>query len=88
MTTPDGSNVKVLRRSSDDKMIAGVAGGIARYLGIDPVIVRVIFLVLLFTGAGFLIYLIGWIAIPMERPGDNLCQEPEQAGNAAERDEP
>jgi phage shock protein C len=88
VTTPDGSNVKVLRRSSDDKMIAGVAGGIARYLGIDPVIVRVIFLVLLFTGAGFLIYLIGWIAIPMERPDDNLGQEPEQAGNAAERDEP
>ena len=87
MTTPGGSDVKVLRRSSDDKMIAGVAGGIARYLGVDPVIIRVILLVLLFTGAGFLIYLIGWIAIPMERPGDNLGQEPEQAGNVEERDE-
>ena len=87
MTTPGGSDVKVLRRSSDDKMIAGVAGGIARYLGVDTVIIRVIFLVLLFTGAGFLIYLIGWIAIPMERPGDNLGQEPKQAGNVEERDE-
>lgn len=64
---------KVLRRSANDKMIAGVAGGIGRYLGIDSVIVRVIFLVLLIAGgSGFLIYLIGWIAMPMEQPDDNV----------------
>jgi len=62
-------NQKVLRRSADDKMIAGVAGGLAKYFEVDPVIVRVIFLVLLLAGGGgFLIYLVGWIAIPMEQP--------------------
>lgn len=68
MTTP---GKKVLRRSADDKMIAGVAGGLAKYFEVDPVVVRVIFLVLLIAGgSGFLIYLIGWIAIPMEQPGN------------------
>jgi phage shock protein C len=62
-------NQKVLRRSADDKMIAGVAGGLAKYFEVDPVIVRVIFLVLLLAGGGgFLAYLVGWIAIPMEQP--------------------
>jgi phage shock protein C len=73
MTTPDSSTPKVLRRSTNDKMIAGVAGGLGRYLGIDSVIVRVIFLVLFIAGgSGFLIYLIGWIAMPMEQPDDNV----------------
>jgi phage shock protein C len=81
MTTPD--TPKVLRRSANDKMIAGVAGGLGRYLGIDSVIVRVIFLVLLIAGgSGFLIYLIGWIAMPMERPDDNVGQATGQASSA------
>ena len=83
MTTPDGSTPKVLRRSANDKMIAGVAGGLGRYLGIDSVIVRVIFLVLLIAGgSGFLIYLIGWIAMPMEQPDDNVGQATGQASSA------
>ena len=42
-----------LRRSGDDRMLAGVAGGIARYLGADATLVRVIIAALvLFTGAG------------------------------------
>jgi phage shock protein C len=73
MTTPDKAAPRVLRRSKDDKVIAGVAGGLGRYLGIDSVIVRIILLVLLIAGgSGFLIYLIGWIAIPMEQPDDNV----------------
>jgi phage shock protein C len=73
MTTPDNTTPRVLRRSKDDKMIAGVAGGLGRYLGIDSVIVRIILLVLLVAGgSGFLIYLIGWIAMPMEQPDDNV----------------
>jgi phage shock protein C len=83
MTTPDASTPKVLRRSANDKMIAGVAGGLGRYLGIDSVIVRVIFLVLLIAGgSGFLIYLIGWIAMPMEQPGDNVGQATGHASSA------
>ena len=53
-----------LRRSQSDKVIAGVAGGFARWLGIDPAIVRVILVVLaVFGGSGLLLYVIGWLFI-------------------------
>jgi len=58
---------KRLYRSRTDKKIAGVCGGIAAYFGIDPVIPRVIWVVLaLGAGVGLLAYLIGWLVIPME----------------------
>lgn len=60
-----------LRRSRDDKVIAGVAGGLGRYLGVDPVIIRIAFVVLAVSGgSGVLLYLIAMIAIPEERPGE------------------
>lgn len=56
-----------LTRSTDDKMIAGVAGGVAAYFGIDPTIVRVIWVCLaLFGGTGFLVYLIMAIVVPRD----------------------
>lgn len=56
-----------LTRSRTDKKIAGVCGGLAKYFGIDPVIPRVIALVLLLgAGTGILAYVICWIVIPME----------------------
>jgi phage shock protein PspC (stress-responsive transcriptional regulator) len=56
-----------LRRSQSDRVLAGVAGGFARWLGIDPVIVRVVLVVLaVFGGSGLLLYLIGWLFIPDE----------------------
>ena len=56
-----------LRRSGDDKMLAGVAGGIARYLGADVTLVRVIIAALaLFTGAGAALYLAAWLLIPAD----------------------
>jgi phage shock protein C len=60
-----------LRRSTTDKVVAGVAGGLGRYLGVDPVIIRIAFVVLALTGgSGVLLYIIGWIAIPEEEPGE------------------
>jgi phage shock protein PspC (stress-responsive transcriptional regulator) len=54
-----------LRRSVDDRVIAGVCGGIGRTLGIDPVIPRVVLAVLtLFGGTGLLIYAIAWLFVP------------------------
>ena len=48
-----------LYRSRTDRKIAGVCGGLAQYLNVDPTVVRIIFLVLLFIGGGgLLIYLI------------------------------
>ena len=56
---------RTLCRSSTDKVIAGVAGGIGAYFGIDAVIVRIAFIVLTFLGgAGPFLYLIGWLALP------------------------
>ncbi len=49
-------------------MIAGVCGGLAEYFDIDPVIVRVLALVLLFgAGSGLLAYILLWIVVP-EKP--------------------
>jgi len=54
-----------LTRSSTDKIIAGVCGGLAEYLEIDPALVRLAFLVLFFaSGIGFPIYIILWVVMP------------------------
>ena len=61
------SERRTLCRSSTDKVLAGVAGGIGTYFGIDSVIVRIAFIVLTFLGgAGPFLYLIGWLALPKE----------------------
>ena len=60
-------NEKRLICKQDDKMILGVAGGIAEYLNIDPTIVRLIFVLMLLTGGhGLIIYLILAIVMPSE----------------------
>lgn len=54
-----------LRRSSTDRHIAGVAGGLGRHFGIDPTIVRVLLVVLVFFGgAGLLMYGAVWLLVP------------------------
>jgi phage shock protein C len=54
-----------LMRSRTEIMIAGVCGGLAEYFGLDPVIVRLIFvLVTLTTGIGFIVYPVLWIVMP------------------------
>jgi phage shock protein PspC (stress-responsive transcriptional regulator) len=54
---------------SDNKMIAGVCGGIAGYLGWDPTLVRVAYVLLSFFTffSGVIVYLILWIVMPAER---------------------
>ncbi|UCC54376.1 MAG: PspC domain-containing protein [Anaerolineaceae bacterium] len=54
-----------LTRSTDDKIIAGVCSGLAAYLDIDPVWVRLAFVILLFaSGIGLPMYVILWIVMP------------------------
>lgn len=56
---------KRLVRATDDRMVAGVCAGLAHYFGLDPVLVRIVFLLLLFGGGhGLLIYLILWVLMP------------------------
>ncbi len=58
---------KKLYRSVTDKMIGGVCGGLAEYFAVDPVIVRLIFvLAVIFGGSGILAYIILWIIIPQK----------------------
>lgn len=77
-----------LRRSQSDKVIAGVAGGFARWLGIDPVIVRVVLVVLaVFGGSGLVLYAIGWLFIPVEgsssSSADAFFERSRQPGSTA-----
>lgn len=54
-----------LYRSNDEKMIAGVCGGIAEYFNVDPVWIRLIAILLIFlNGIGILAYIILWILVP------------------------
>ncbi len=63
-----------LRRSADDRVLAGVAGGIARYLDADVTLVRVIIAALaLLTGAGVALYLAAWLLIPEDGADQSLA---------------
>jgi phage shock protein PspC (stress-responsive transcriptional regulator) len=58
-----------LRRSSSDKMIAGVIGGIARYFGFDSTMARVLYVVLSVISVAFpgiLVYILLWVIMPQE----------------------
>jgi len=65
---------KKLYRDMDNKGIAGVCAGLAQYFDIDVTIIRIIMLVTLFTGAGFWIYLIFWIAVPKAETPAQQCE--------------
>ena len=62
-----------LYRSRTERMIGGVAGGLATYLGVDPVIIRLAFVALAFAGVGVVAYIIGWVVIPEEPAGDAVA---------------
>jgi phage shock protein PspC (stress-responsive transcriptional regulator) len=58
---------KRLHRSKPNAMFAGVAAGLAEYFNVDPALVRLLFVVLAFTGGhGLLLYLILWAILPVE----------------------
>jgi len=62
-----GSRCTALRRPVRDSVVAGVAAGLARYLGVDVVIIRLAFVVLAIAGgAGIPLYLAGVLLIPEE----------------------
>jgi phage shock protein PspC (stress-responsive transcriptional regulator) len=64
---PKVTHTPRLVRLESDRMVGGVASGIAQYLAVDPILIRMFFLILLFgAGSGFMIYLILWIILPSE----------------------
>jgi phage shock protein PspC (stress-responsive transcriptional regulator) len=65
-----------LERPVHDRMLAGVAAGAARYLGVDPTVVRIILAVLVFVGGlGVPLYVAGWLLIPEEGREQSLASE-------------
>lgn len=72
--------MKRLYRSTTDRKIAGVCGGLAEYFNIDPTIIRVIFILLLLPGGlpGFVPYVILWIIVP-EKGGRSKFDEVTEA---------
>ncbi len=57
-----------IHRSHDEKMIAGVCGGLAEWLDLDPSIVRLIFILMALTfGHGILVYLVLALVMPLEK---------------------
>lgn len=63
-------------RRSNDKVLGGVAGGVARWLDIDPTLVRVVLVVLaVFGGSGLLLYAIGWLLIPAQDASASAAQD-------------
>jgi phage shock protein C len=73
-TVNDQIEASQLRRSGDDKMLAGVAGGIARYLNVNVTLVRLIIAALtLFTGVGAPLYLAAWLLIPEDGEDQSIA---------------
>ena len=63
---------KKLYKSEDNKVIGGVCGGLGEYFGIDPIIIRIIAIALIFVhGVGLLLYLIAWICMPKPKAEPN-----------------
>lgn len=82
MTTT--SPTRRLYRSRSDRMLGGVAGGLAAYLQVDPALTRLAFAALvLAAGSGLLAYIVAWIVIPEEPEGQAQHALPTPPAEAA-----
>jgi phage shock protein PspC (stress-responsive transcriptional regulator) len=59
--------IKKLYRSEKDKVLGGVCGGIGEYFEIDSTLIRLLWILFAFVGAGILAYIIAWIVIPKKK---------------------
>jgi phage shock protein PspC (stress-responsive transcriptional regulator) len=72
---PDVRPARRLVRRTDNQIIAGVASGLAAYFNMDPVLVRIGFVVLTFAaGAGPLLYVLAWLFVPAAGSRESLAQ--------------
>ena len=68
----ENNNYRRLTRSTADRRIAGVCGGLAKYLSVDPTVLRIIFLITaIFGGIGLWAYLIIWLVAPEDNMIEN-----------------
>jgi phage shock protein C len=68
-----------LTRSESDKKIAGIAGGMAAYFGIDATLVRIVWVITALMGWGILAYLILWIVLPKGTPSTPAIRRAEES---------
>lgn len=66
VTSAEMRDVARLRRSSTDRYVAGISGGLGRHFDVDPVLFRVLFVVTAILGVGLLAYLALWLVVPEE----------------------
>ena len=75
-----------LRRPLHGRMLAGVAAGLADYLGVDETLVRIVIVVAsFFGGAGIAVYLAGWLLIPEEGSDQSIASDLLQSISARTR---
>lgn len=61
-------------RDTQDKSIGGVCSGLAYYFNTDPLLLRILFVIGLFMGFGFLLYIILWIALPQAQTPEQISE--------------
>jgi phage shock protein PspC (stress-responsive transcriptional regulator) len=67
--------VRRLRRRTSDRVIGGVAGGLGDYLNVDPLLIRIGFVgLMIFGGAGLVLYVIAWLLIPHEGSDESTVE--------------
>jgi len=75
-TSHSAPQARRLERSRTDRKIAGVAGGLARYFDLDPIIFRIGFIILtVLGGSGLLVYVAGWLILPEEGKDESIAAE-------------
>jgi phage shock protein PspC (stress-responsive transcriptional regulator) len=71
-----------LTRSEKDKRLAGVCGGLGEYFGIDPILIRIGFVVAGLMGWGLLLYVVLWIVLPKGSPASGVIPPPGRSAAA------
>ena len=69
-----GKRYSRMYRDLDDKTIGGVCSGLGYYFNTDPLLIRILFIISLFMGFGFLVYLVLWIALPLAQTKEQITE--------------
>jgi phage shock protein PspC (stress-responsive transcriptional regulator) len=75
MTTEQPTAPRLLRRRGDDRVLGGVASGLADYFNVDPLLIRIGFVgLMVFNGLGLGLYLLAWLLVPADTDNQSVVQ--------------